>query len=55
MDFSNLDFEKIDTEILTDKAKEQEETKAGVGMEKDSAKKDVAEGKDTNKSTIPHS
>lgn len=26
MDFSNLDFKAIDTEVLTDKAKEQEET-----------------------------
>lgn len=55
VDFSNFDFEKIDTEILTDEAKEQEETEAGVVMEKYSAKKDVAEGKDTNKSTIPPS
>ena len=28
MDFSNLDFKAIDTEVLTDKAKEQEETTA---------------------------
>ena len=34
VDFSGLDFEKIDTEILEDKAKEQEETKSSV-MEKD--------------------
>ena len=26
MDFSNLDFEAIDTEVLANKAKEQEET-----------------------------
>lgn len=41
MDFSNLDFETIDTEILTDEAKEQEEETAAGG--KDAA---VIEGMD---------
>nr|POE97334.1 hypothetical protein CFP56_49465 [Quercus suber]POE99685.1 hypothetical protein CFP56_19014 [Quercus suber] len=44
VDFSGLDFKKIDMEILEDEAKEQGETKSGA-MEKDK----VAE-KDTNKS-----
>ena len=35
MDFSNLDFKKIDTEVLADEAKEQEETKTSAAMEKD--------------------
>jgi len=55
MDFSNLDFQKIDTKILADKAKEQEETEAGAVMEKDSAEKDVAKGKDTNEFAVPPS
>ena len=53
VDFSNLDFEKIDTEILADEAKEQEEIEAGVVVEKDSARKDVVGGKDTDESTVP--
>ena len=35
MDFSNLDFKKIDTEVLADEAKEQEETETSAVMEKD--------------------
>ena len=46
--FSNLDFEKIDTKIFIDEAKEQEEIEAGVVVEKDSAGKDIAGGKDTD-------
>ena len=46
VDVSSLDFEKIDTEILEDKAKELEEAKSGA-MEKDKA----AEGKDVDEST----
>ena len=43
VDFSNLDFKKIDTEILEDEAKEQEKAKLGA-MEKDQvAKKDIDE------------
>ena len=49
VDFSGLDFEKIDMEILEDEAKEHEE--AGLGaMEKDK----VAE-KDIDESTVPTS
>ena len=55
VDFSNLDFEKIDTEILTDKAKEQEETEADAVVEKDSAGKDIVGGKGTDKSAMPSS
>ena len=53
VDFSNLDFEKIETKILTDETKEQEETKVGVVVEKDSAGKDFVGRKDTNESTVP--
>ena len=51
VDFSNLDFEKIDIEVLADKAKELEETSitavvGGVDASEvgksDSSKKDVA-------------
>ena len=44
--FSSLDFEKIDTKILEDVAKEQEETESGV-MEKD-----LAMNKDADESTV---
>ena len=54
VDFSSLDFKKIDIKILTDEAKEQEETEAGA-MEKDLARKEVTEGKDTNKFAVPPS
>ena len=53
VDFSNLDFEKIETKILTDETKEQDETKVGVVVEKDSAGKDFVGGKDTDESTMP--
>ena len=46
VDFSSLDFEKIDTKILEDEAKEQEETESGV-MEKD-----LAMNKDADESTV---
>ena len=46
IDFSSLDFEKIDTKILEEEAKEQEETKSGV-MEKDPAM-----NKDADESTV---
>ena len=49
VDFSNLDFKKIDTEILEDEAKEQEKAKLGA-MEKDQ----VAE-KDIDESSVPTS
>ena len=52
VDFSNLEFEKIDIEILADKAKEQEEAKVDA-MEKDPAGKEVTEGKDIDESTVP--
>nr|POF05561.1 hypothetical protein CFP56_18074 [Quercus suber] len=55
VDFSNLDFEKIDNEILIDEAKEQEETEADAAVEKDSAGKDTIGGKDTDESTVPPS
>ena len=55
VDFSNLDFEKIDTEILADKAKDQEETEADVVVEKDSTGKDTVGGKDIDVSAIPPS
>ena len=43
VDFSGLDFEKIDTKILEDEAKEQEEAEPGA-MEKDKvAKKEIDE------------
>ena len=35
MDFSNLDFEKIDTEILPDEAKELEETDTATAIARD--------------------
>ena len=54
MDFSNLGFEKIDTDILADKAKEQEETEANAVVEKDSGK-DIVGGKGTDKSAMPSS
>ena len=46
VDFSSLDFEKTDTKILEDEAKEQEETESGV-MEKD-----LAMNKDADESTV---
>ena len=49
VDFSGLDFEKIDTEILEDEAKEQEETEFGV-MEKNPAM-----NKDADQSNVPPS
>ena len=48
IDFSSLDFEKIDTEVLEDKAKELEEAKS-------SAVEKAIEGKDANESTAPPS
>ena len=54
VDFLSFNFEKIDTEILADEAKEQEETKADA-MEKDLVGKEVTEGKDTNESIVPPS
>nr|POE59969.1 hypothetical protein CFP56_03564 [Quercus suber] len=42
MDFSSLDLEKIDTEVLEDKAKELEEAESGV-PEKDKAAEDKEE------------
>lgn len=53
VDFSNLDFEKIDTKILADEAKKQEETEVDAVMEKDSIRKDIAGGKDTDESAMP--
>ena len=53
VDFSGLDFEKIDTKILEDKAKEQEETESSV-MEKDLAVSKVAE-KNADESAVPTS
>ena len=52
--FCSLDFEKIDTEILADEAKELEETEADA-MEKDLSGKEVNEGKDIDESTVPPS
>ena len=52
VDFSNLDFEKIDIEILADEAKEQEETEVDAIVEKDFAGKDTVERKDTDESTV---
>ena len=46
VDFSSLDFEKIDTKILKDEAKEREEAESGV-MEKDPAM-----NKDADESTV---
>ena len=54
VDFSSLDFEKIDIKILADDAKEQEETEAGA-MKKDLVGKEVTEGKYPNKSAVPPS
>nr|POE76879.1 hypothetical protein CFP56_26277 [Quercus suber] len=54
VDFSSLDFEKIDTEILTGKAKELEETEVDA-MEKDPFGKEVTEGKDGDESVVPPS
>ena len=55
VDFSNLDFKKIDIEILVDEAKEQEEIEADAIVERDSTRKDTIGGKDTDESTIPPS
>ena len=55
VDFSNLDFEKIDTKILTDETKEQEETEVDAIVEKDSAGKDTVGGKDTDEFVVPPS
>ena len=41
MDFSNLVFEKIDIEVLANKAKAQEETENSAAMEKDFARMEV--------------
>ena len=46
VDFSSLDFEKIDTKILEDEAKELEEAESGA-PEKDKA----VEGKDVDESS----
>ena len=54
VDFSGLDFEKINTEILEDEAKEQEEIEYGA-MERDPAMNKAAKGKDVNESTVPPS
>ena len=54
VDFSGLDFEKIDTKILEDDAKEQEEIEAGA-MEKNPAVNEATEGKDADESTVPPS
>ena len=53
VDFSYLNFEKIDTEILADEAKEQEETEVDAIVEKDSTGKDTIGGKDTDESIVP--
>ena len=45
VDFSNLDFENIETEILTDEAKEKEETEADAIVEKDSVGRTLLEEK----------
>ena len=55
VDFSNLDFEKIDTKILTDETKEQEETEVDAIVKKDSAGKDTVGGKDTDEFVVPPS
>ena len=49
VDFSNLEFEKIDIKILAYEAKEREENEA------DAMEKDLTEGKDTNESVVPPS
>ena len=50
VDFSNLDFEKIDTEILEDESKELERDESGV------PKKDKAtNGKNMDESSTPPS
>ena len=53
VDFSNLEFEKIENEVFADKAKEEGEIETGVAMEKDLARKEVDEGKDTNEPVVP--
>nr|POE53085.1 hypothetical protein CFP56_59324 [Quercus suber]POE67875.1 hypothetical protein CFP56_75721 [Quercus suber] len=50
IDFSSLDFEKINTKVLKGKAKELEEAESGA-VEKDKA----IEGKDADESTALHS
>ena len=55
VDFSYLDFEKIDTEILADEAKEQEETEVDAIVEKNSTGKDTIGGKDIDESAVPPS
>ena len=44
VDFSNLDFEKIDAKILADEAKEQEETEVDVARGKDTTITDTNQG-----------
>ena len=50
VDFSNLDFKKIDTEILEDESKEPEGDESGV-PEKDKA----IDGKNVDESSAPPS
>nr|POF03580.1 hypothetical protein CFP56_32532 [Quercus suber] len=52
VDFSNLDFEKIDTKILVDEAKEQEEIEVDVAGGKDATITDRDQG---DKATMPPS
>ena len=54
VDYSGLDFEKIVTEILEDKAKEQEEIDSSA-MEKDPAVNKAADINDVDESTVPPS
>lgn len=54
VEFSGLDFEKIGTEILENKAKEQEEIEAGA-MEKNPAKNEAMERKDADEFAAPPS
>nr|POF20530.1 hypothetical protein CFP56_69115 [Quercus suber] len=54
VDFSGLDFEKIDTKILEDKAKEIEEIESSA-MEKGPAVNKAADGKEVDESIAPPS
>ena len=52
MDFSNLDFEKIDTKILVDEAKEQKEIEVDATGRKDTTITDRDQG---DEATVPPS
>jgi len=55
VDFFNLDFEKIDIEILADEDKEQEEVEVDATGEKDAAGGKDATGDQGDEAVVPPS